>query len=78
MVENVPESEKDNITYRPENSSVCYSHTDNSSLKSPMNVSCVRPLVGNQVRLQLFEKHSQIILCEVQVYGGNYDNQLTP
>ena len=32
---------------------------------------CDKPLIGNQMRFVLLSKGAQLVLCDVNVYGGN-------
>ncbi|XP_045186609.2 uncharacterized protein LOC123544598 [Mercenaria mercenaria] len=34
-----------------------------------MTITCDKPLIGNQVRIQLAKIEAQLVLCDVRIYG---------
>lgn len=72
MVENIPKSKPQNSSYYPAEQQLCYEHSNYVPSNRTINVSCVKPLKGNQVRIQLARKKTQLVLCDVRINGGKY------
>lgn len=51
------------------NGELCYQHDNSTPLSRTVYVKCSNDLVGNQLRLQLANISTQLILCDFRVYG---------
>lgn len=50
----------------------CYEHETDVDEESVIEINCVQPLVGRTLRISPAENvNSPLVLCEVEVYGGN-------
>ena len=70
-MENVTNDQKGKKTYIPPNRSLCYQHSDEDALEINMKVFFDEPFVGNQIRLELANRTSQLVLCDLRINGGN-------
>lgn len=72
MVESIPESVYKDSGYYPTEAQLCHQHSNAVPSNKTIHVSCVKPLKGNQVRIQLARKDTQLVLCDVKINGGTY------
>ncbi|KAL4234479.1 hypothetical protein ACF0H5_006124 [Mactra antiquata] len=54
----------------PPDTRVCYKHGNTVPDSTSIHVACTEPLIGNQVRITLSKKESQLILCDFRINLG--------
>ena len=71
-VENAPAEEaRDGKYYPPETEvKLCYQHENLVPANESIHVTCDTPVEGNLVRIQLATIYTQLVLCDVRIYGG--------
>ena len=69
-MENVTSDLKDSNEYIQFNRRLCYQHSGVDAPQTTMEVFCDEPSVGNQIRLELANRTSQLVLCDLRIYGG--------
>ncbi|XP_053373926.1 uncharacterized protein LOC128546696 [Mercenaria mercenaria] len=67
-VHNISLSDFTNFVYRT-NGVSCYQHDDYIPQDATFKVNCTGAPVGNQIRLQLANMSTQLVLCDFRVYG---------
>ena len=59
-------------TYPPDNQRhLCYQHKYRAPVLQTITVTCSSTLYGNSVRVEMENKHTQLVLCEFRVFRGN-------
>ncbi|XP_053389204.1 platelet endothelial aggregation receptor 1-like isoform X2 [Mercenaria mercenaria] len=48
---------------------MCYKHNNSSPITTNIDVTCNKPIFGNQLRIRLAINGSQLVLCDVRIYG---------
>ncbi|XP_045180039.2 cell death abnormality protein 1-like isoform X2 [Mercenaria mercenaria] len=71
-VQNVSKVDSENKKYHS-NGQLCYRHNDSIPTTEAMYVRCAENPVGNQIRLQLAKVSTQLVICDVRVYGDCKD-----
>lgn len=69
-VEYVPEEHKTHKSFNPDDIQVCYEQRDKVPKSTMITVICNRPLVGNQLRIQLGSLDTQLVLCDIRIFQG--------
>ncbi|XP_052795736.1 uncharacterized protein LOC128228456 isoform X2 [Mya arenaria] len=64
--------EDDDRNYIPRNTSrsLCYQHDGSEITNRTMVVQCVKTLIGNSVRIEMANKYSQLVLCDIKISAG--------
>ncbi|KAL4234582.1 hypothetical protein ACF0H5_006223 [Mactra antiquata] len=68
-VEKIPYDDKESHV-KPSDTSVCYKHGNTVPDSTTIHVTCTTPLIGNQVRITLSKKESQLIVCDFRINQG--------
>ena len=53
-----------------EGGTTCYQYTNSILQETKIQVTCDGSPVGNLIRLQLYSKLYQLVLCDFRLYGG--------
>ncbi|XP_060578566.1 protein draper-like [Ruditapes philippinarum] len=71
-VETAPANKAGEGNYYPPETEVrlCYQHDNSVPSNESIHVTCGTLLTGNVVRIELASKNSQLVLCDVRIYGG--------
>ncbi|KAH3713577.1 hypothetical protein DPMN_073369 [Dreissena polymorpha] len=56
--------------YIPTNRQLCYQHDGSNIISTTMAVKCDRTLVGNSLRVELKDKDTQLVLCDIKISQG--------
>ncbi|XP_053400150.1 uncharacterized protein LOC128557190 [Mercenaria mercenaria] len=48
---------------------VCYKHDNSSPRTTNIDITCNKPIFGNQLRIRLATNGTQLVLCDVRIYG---------
>ncbi|WAQ98312.1 SREC-like protein, partial [Mya arenaria] len=66
--------EDDDRNYIPRNTSrsLCYQHDGSEITNRTMVVQCVKTLIGNSVRIEMANKYSQLVLCDIKISADGF------
>ncbi|XP_052793646.1 uncharacterized protein LOC128227287 [Mya arenaria] len=58
--------------YIPPNTSrsLCYQHDGSKITNRTMVVQCVKTLIGNSVRIEMVNRYTQLVLCDIKISAG--------
>ncbi|XP_053390094.1 scavenger receptor class F member 2-like, partial [Mercenaria mercenaria] len=48
---------------------ICYRHDDTAPRTTTISVTCNRAIYGNQIKIRLATNGTQLVLCDVRIYG---------
>ncbi|KAH3857857.1 hypothetical protein DPMN_100472 [Dreissena polymorpha] len=56
--------------YIPAGRQLCYRHDGSVITNATMTLRCNRTLVGNSLRVELRDKSTQLVLCDIRISQG--------
>jgi hypothetical protein len=67
---------KNDRSFFSKESHTCYKQNVSEQKSVLMNIKCNTTTAGNQVRITLLKKYSQLVLCDVRIYGGKIEGYI--